>query len=144
MNIEIIETLSKIVTIDASTVEEGINQVDQLYRNEEIILDINDYLSTEYVPLDMVNVNSSKDKVAPSEVYEFVKLFWPNWDNEEDAESLSIMIYTLSDPDCIRWMSENLEFFDQDLFEYDYHPEWLDSIEHRLLLIQELLSNRTN
>ena len=54
------------------------------------------------------------------------------------------MIYTLSDPDCIRWMSEKLEFFDQDLFEYDYHPEWLDSIEHRLLLIQELLSNRTN
>ena len=134
MKIEIIETLSKIVTIDASTVEEGINQVDQLYRNEEIILDTNDYLSTEYVPLDMVNVNSSKDKVAPSEVYEFVKLFWPNWDNEEDAESLSVMIYTLSDP----------EFFDQDLFEYDYHPEWLDSIEHRLLLIQELLSNRTN
>ena len=71
--------MSKIVTIDASTVEEGINQVDQLYRNEEIILDTNDYLSTEYVPLDMVNVNSSKDKVAPSEVYEFVKLFWPNW-----------------------------------------------------------------
>ena len=65
MKIEIIETLSKIVTIDASTVEEGINQVDQLYRNEEIILDTNDYLSTEYVPLDMVNVNSSKDKVAP-------------------------------------------------------------------------------
>ena len=144
MKIEIIETLSKIVTIDASTVEEGINQVDQLYRNEEIILDTNDYLSTEYVPLDMVNVNSSKDKVAPSEVYEFVKLFWPNWDNEEDAESLSVMIYTLSDPDCIRWMSEKLEFFDQDLFEYDYHPEWLDYIEHRLLLIQELLSNRTN
>lgn len=56
MKIEIIETLSKIVTIDASTVEEGINQVDQLYRNEEIILDTNDYLSTEYVPLDMVNV----------------------------------------------------------------------------------------
>ena len=131
MKIEIIETLSKIVTIDASTVEEGINQVDQLYRNEEIILDTNDYLST-------------KDKVAPSEVYEFVKLFWPNWDNEEDAESLSVMIYTLSDPDCIRWMSEKLEFFDQDSFEYDYHPEWLDSIEHRLLLIQELLSNRTN
>ena len=51
MNIEIIETLSKIVTIDASTVEEGINQVDQLYRNEEIILDINDYLSTEYVSI---------------------------------------------------------------------------------------------
>lgn len=97
MNIEIIETLSKIVTIDASTVEEGINQVDQLYRNEEIILDTNDYLSTEYVTLDMVNVNSSKDKVAPSEVYEFVKLFWPNWDNEEDAESLSVMIYTLSE-----------------------------------------------
>lgn len=56
MKIEIIETLSKIVTIDASTVEEGINQVDQLYRNEEIILDTNDYLSTECVPLDMVNV----------------------------------------------------------------------------------------
>lgn len=115
-----------------------------MYRSEEIILDANDYVSTEYAPLGMANVNSPKDKVAPPEVYEFVKLFWPDWDSEENGKTLSIMIHTLSDPDCIRWMSENLEFFNQDLFEYDYHPEWLDSIEHRLLLIQELLNNRTD
>ena len=41
MKIEIIETLSKIVTIDASTVEEGINQVDHFLQNKKFYKDTN-------------------------------------------------------------------------------------------------------
>lgn len=58
------------------------------------------------------------------------------------------MVYTLSDPDCVRWLSENMEFGDEkQLFllnkkyswEYgDELPGWLESPKlYRLLLISE-------
>ncbi|KXT85938.1 DpnD protein [Streptococcus oralis] len=45
-----------------------------------------------------------KQLVAPEEVYDFLKVIWSNYEN------LSLIVYTLSDPDCVRWLSENMEF----------------------------------
>ena len=91
----------------------------------------------------------TKQLIASEEVYDFLKVIWPDYETESNYENLSIMVYTLSDPDCVRWLSENIEFGDEKQlsllnkkysWEYgDELPEWLESPKHRLLLISELL-----
>ena len=91
----------------------------------------------------------TKQFVASEEVYDFLKVIWPDYETESNYENLCVMVYTLSDPDCVRWVSENMEFGDEKQlsllnkkysWEYgDELPEWLESPKHRLLLISELL-----
>ena len=45
--IEIRELLSRVVEIEASSAEEATDIVKEMYRREEIVLDGDDYLSTE-------------------------------------------------------------------------------------------------
>jgi len=90
-----------------------------------------------------------KQLIAPEEVYDFLKVIWSDYETESNYENLSIMVYTLSDPDCVKWISANIEFGDREQlsllnkkysWEYgDELPEWLESPKHRLLLISELL-----
>lgn len=91
----------------------------------------------------------TKQFVASEEVYDFLKVIWPDYETESNYENLCVMVYTFSDPDCVRWLSENMEFGDEKQlsllnkkysWEYgDELPEWLESPKHRLLLISELL-----
>ena len=91
----------------------------------------------------------TKQLVASEEVYDFLKVIWPDYETESNYENLCVMVYTLSDPDCVRWLSENMEFSDEKQlsllnkkysWEYgDESPEWLENPKHRLLLISELL-----
>ena len=91
----------------------------------------------------------TKQRVAPEEVYDFLKVIWPDYETESNYENLCVMVYTLSDPDCVKWISANIEFGDREQlsllnkkysWEYgDELPEWLESPKHRLLLISELL-----
>lgn len=91
----------------------------------------------------------TKQLVASEEVYDFLKVIWPDYETESNYENLCVMVYTLSDPDCVRWLYENMEFGDEKQlsllnkkysWEYgDELPEWLESPKHRLLLISELL-----
>ena len=90
-----------------------------------------------------------KQLIAPEEVYDFLKVIWSDYETESNYENLSIMVYTLADPDCVKWISANIEFGDEEQlsllnkkysWEYgDELPEWLESPKHRLLLISELL-----
>ena len=90
-----------------------------------------------------------KQLIASEEVYDFLKVIWPDYETESNYENLSLMVYTLSDPDCVKWISANIEFGDEEQlsllnkkysWEYgDELPEWLESPKHRLLLISELL-----
>lgn len=45
--IEVQEFLSRIIEVEAETKEEAISKVCESYRNEEIVLDSDDYVSTE-------------------------------------------------------------------------------------------------
>lgn len=45
--IEVQEFLSRIIEVEAETKDEAISKVLQLYRDEEIVLDFNDYVLTE-------------------------------------------------------------------------------------------------
>lgn len=49
--IEVKETLSRVVEVNAENEEEAIEKVRNLYRTEEIILDSEDYVDTEIFPL---------------------------------------------------------------------------------------------
>lgn len=99
-------------------------------------------------------MKSSKNNtkpVAPEKVYDFLKVIWPNFGAEINPENLTVMTYTLSDTDFVRWLSENMEFGDKaqlSLLEKKYSwkldddfPEWLEKTENRLLLVKELLVN---
>ena len=89
----------------------------------------------------------TKQLVASEEVYDFLKVIWPDYETESNYENLCVMVYTLSDPDCVKWISANIEFGDEEQlsllnkkysWEYgDELPEWLESPKHRLLLISE-------
>lgn len=45
--IEIQEFLSRIIEVEAESSDEAISKVREMYRNEEIVLDSNDYVTTE-------------------------------------------------------------------------------------------------
>lgn len=56
----------------------------------------------------------TKQLVASEEVYDFLKVIWPDYETESNYENLSLMVYTLSDPDCVKWISANIEFGDEE------------------------------
>lgn len=45
--IEIQEFLSKIIEVEAENIEEAVTKVKKLYQDEEIVLDSEDYVTTE-------------------------------------------------------------------------------------------------
>ena len=45
--IEIQETLSRVIEMEASSPEEAIDKVREMYRDEEVVLDAYDYVGTE-------------------------------------------------------------------------------------------------
>ena len=46
--VEITETLQRIVTVEAEDELSAVLTVEQLYKNEEIVLDSSDYIDTEF------------------------------------------------------------------------------------------------
>lgn len=48
IKVEITEILQRTVEVDAEDLKDAINKVEELYKNEEIILDYSDYISTEF------------------------------------------------------------------------------------------------
>lgn len=49
--IEVQETLSKVVNVQASSEEEALIIIKDKYRKEEIVLEPDDFVSVEYIPL---------------------------------------------------------------------------------------------
>ena len=50
--IEIKETLSRIIEVKAETENEAFTIVKQMYRDEDVVLDSSDYVDTEYLKND--------------------------------------------------------------------------------------------
>ena len=49
-NIEVVETLSRVVEVEAKNYEEAENMVDEMYHNQDIVLDWNDLESQDLKP----------------------------------------------------------------------------------------------
>jgi hypothetical protein len=47
--IEVKETLSRIIEIDANSIDEALDDVKKIYKKEEIILDSDDFIEVEFV-----------------------------------------------------------------------------------------------
>ena len=47
--IEVKETLSRIIEIEANSVDEAFSKIQNLYKNEKIVLDADDYVETEFL-----------------------------------------------------------------------------------------------
>jgi hypothetical protein len=50
--IEVIETLSRIIEIKANSMDEAYLEAKEMYRNEEIVLDENDYIDTDFIEIE--------------------------------------------------------------------------------------------
>ncbi len=50
--IEVKETISKIIEIEASSKEDAYSKVKEMYNTEKIILDSEDYIDTEFLELE--------------------------------------------------------------------------------------------
>jgi len=50
--IEVKETLSRIIEIEANSMDEAYSKVREMYRNEEIVLDENDYVDTDFIEIE--------------------------------------------------------------------------------------------
>ena len=50
-DVEIIETLSRIITVEAEDELDAKLLVDEMYRGEEIVLDADDFQSVEFITL---------------------------------------------------------------------------------------------
>ncbi len=60
-DIKITEVLSRVITIDSSSTEEAINIVEDMYRNEEIVLDYSDFNDDVIIERNEKIFNSKKD-----------------------------------------------------------------------------------
>ncbi len=47
--IEIKETLSRIIEINADSIDDALLEVEQLYKKEEIVLDSNDFVEVNFI-----------------------------------------------------------------------------------------------
>jgi len=50
--IEVKETLSRIIEIEAKSKEEAFLKIEDLYKKEEIVLDADDFVETEFIELE--------------------------------------------------------------------------------------------
>lgn len=47
--IEVKETLSRVIEIEANSADEAFSKIQDLYEKEEIVLDADDYVETEFL-----------------------------------------------------------------------------------------------
>ena len=70
-DVEITETLQRTISFEANSREEALTKVKEKMRNEEVVLDSNDYIDTEYI------VTVRKKMVDSREIEMFFFYFTP-------------------------------------------------------------------
>ena len=50
--IEVKETLSRVIEIEASSVDEAFSKIQDLYKKQEIVLDADDFIKTEFLKIE--------------------------------------------------------------------------------------------
>jgi len=71
IDIKVIEILSRIVTVDSLSVEDALHTVENMYKNEEIVLDEGDFNDSVIIEKKEDNFNSKKDFLI-NEVIEYL------------------------------------------------------------------------
>lgn len=63
-HVEVTETLSRVVKIEASSAQEAMQRVREMYRREEIVLGDADFVGTEFKDADFVGTESNYLKIT--------------------------------------------------------------------------------
>lgn len=58
-NIEIVETLSRVIEVDAKDYKSALEKVEEMYDNQEVILDYNDKTDTDFIPYPSQKIKES-------------------------------------------------------------------------------------
>jgi len=87
IDIKITEVLSKIITIDSSSVEEAIGIVEDMYRNEEIVLDYSDFNDAVIVEKKENNFNSKKDFLINEVIRYLIKDEKRHYEESEESSN---------------------------------------------------------
>ncbi len=69
--VEVKEFLSKIVEIEAKSIEEAITKVKEKYDSSEIVLDYSDFVDVDFVDGNLVNKEDEKDELT-KEIIEYL------------------------------------------------------------------------
>ena len=86
-DIKITEVLSKIITIDSSSVEEAIGIVEDMYRNEEIVLDYSDFNDDVIIEKKENNFNSKKDFLINEVIRYLIKDEERHYEESEESSN---------------------------------------------------------
>jgi hypothetical protein len=73
IDIRVTEILSRVITIDALSIEDAIAIVENMYKNEEIVLDYLDFNGSVLIEKNEKNFNSRKDLLIDKVVQYLIK-----------------------------------------------------------------------
>ncbi|MHB0994147.1 MAG: DpnD/PcfM family protein [Sulfurovum sp.] len=86
-NIEISERLARVLHIDANSLDEAIEIVEQKYRNEEIILDWADFHDHVVIKEFNPNVQNEKDKLIGEIIDYLIEDEERSWEESEEPDN---------------------------------------------------------
>lgn len=132
------EILSREVTVFADSLDEAIQQVEQDYKDSEIVLDAEDLTRQDIRPSRVIDRFPELERVI-------IKLWGADYESKS-LEATAYIINTLADSECVKWVGENFEETDSDGNEIYLEDvltkeayKWFESVENRLAIIQDLL-----
>jgi len=73
IDIRITETLSRVITIDSSSLEDAIITVENMYKDEEIVLDYSDFKGDVLIEKKEENFSSKKDLLINEVIQYLIK-----------------------------------------------------------------------
>jgi hypothetical protein len=73
VDIRITETLSRVITIDSLSIEDAIITVENMYKNEEIVLDYSNFNDDVLIEKKEENINSKKDLLINDVIQYLIK-----------------------------------------------------------------------
>jgi len=85
--IEVKETLSRVIEIEANSADEAFSKTQKLYKNEEIVLDADDYVGVNFIDLKAPSPSDEKVKLIKEIIdylYEDEKKHFEEFDSLPD------------------------------------------------------------
>lgn len=87
--VEITETLQRTIEVEAEDLDDAISKAKEKYYNEEVVLDSEDYIDTEFTVVDEEKDGSSEKRIDVSELPTEEDFYNPNLDDEDEIEEFA-------------------------------------------------------
>ena len=84
--VEITETLQRTIEVEAEDLDDAISKAKEKYYNEEVVLDSEDYIDTEFTIVDEENGGDPEKRTDVSELPTEEDFYNPGLDDEDEIE----------------------------------------------------------